>query len=394
MRTLAAILSATLVLPLAAQESPLPGRVAAANDFAFAMQRQLGAGNSFCSPYSVSAAFAICWAAATGATHDDIGKVLGFTQEPDAVHRAMAELQQQLTPQKATYELAVANRLWGNRREAPGYYQQPFLRAMQGYYGACFEAIDFAQPEAARQQINGWVSQQTKTRIPDLIPDGGVDPGTVFVITNAVYFKASWLDAFDPKLTRIGAFQVSEANSVQVPMMHRSGAYQVGGIDAAEVLALPYAGGELRMLVLLPKRGTAALEQSLTNELLQQARASLQQHQLGVALPRFSMSTAYPLHEKVLPAMGMKAPFAPSRDWAPLNGGRDPLFVSAVYHDAFVAVDEQGTEAAAATAIVMKRGGRPRLFTADRPFLFVIEHIETGLVLFVGRVADPSAKSS
>lgn len=370
--------------------SPLSQRVAAANDFAFAMQRQLDPGNSFCSPYSVSAAFAICWAATNGETHADIGKVLLFGQEAEVVHRTTAELQKSLTPSKAPYELAVANRLWGNQGESAGYYQQPFLQAMQRHYGACFESVDFSVPDAARTQINGWVSEQTRTRIPNLIPEGGVDASTVFVITNAVYFKATWQRAFDAKLTKEGEFRVDPEHAVKVPLMHQSGEFESGRVDECEALALPYEGGALRMLVLLPNQGVAELEQSLSHAMLGKVRASLRKQRLGVTLPRFQMSTAYPLHEKVLPALGMKAPFAPSNDWAPLNGGKEPLAISSVYHNAFVAVDEQGTEAAAATAIVAIRGGRPKSFVANRPFVFVIEHVETGLLLFVGRVQDPA----
>lgn len=366
-------------------------RAADANDFAGALQRQLPAGNAFWSPASVSAAFAICQAACDGATRADIDAVLHFAQLPEALHAAMAALQQRLQQQQKGCEVALANHLWGNRNAPKGYYQQPFLQAMQRRYGACFDLADFSQPDAARQLINRWVAGQTNQRIDELLPDGSIDASTVLVIANAIWFRGDWAVAFDPQKTRPGDFHLTAEHAVQVPLMRRHGELQLGSIDGAEVLALPYVGDRVRMLVLLPQDGLAALEGGLGSGLLAKARASLQKQTATVVLPRFELHSKCALHEQVLPALGMKAPFAPSRDWGPLNGGDDPLCISGVYHDAFVAVDEQGTEAAAATAIVTKRGGRPRQFVADRPFLFVIEDVATGLVLFSGRVVDPSA---
>ena len=275
-----------------------------------------------------------------------------------------------------------------------GYAFKPdFTQLLLKTYGAGLNDVDFAQTEQARKAINDWVSQQTKDKIKDLIPEGVLSDATRLVLTNAIYFKSNWAEKFEKDVTRDGPFKVSADKSVDVPMMHLTHRFRYMENDELQMLEMPYSRNELSMVILLPKKadGLADIEKNLTAANIGKEAVSVQ-----VTLPKFKITSAFGVGE-TLKAMGMTDAFDSKKaDFSGMTE-KEKLFISAVIHKAFVAVDEEGTEAAAATAVVMDAGAPPRqeeskVFKADHPFAFMIRHNATGAILFTGRVANPKAE--
>ncbi len=252
--------------------------------------------------------------------------------------------------------------------------------------------------------MNAWVEEQTENRIADLVPPGAIDARTRLVLVNAIYFLGDWAEPFDPSMTRRAAFHTSKAEKKDVPTMHHGGARRYARRGGVSVVELPYKGGSLSMVVVLPDRvdGLAAVEKSLDPAALDRLLASTQNQQVLVTIPKFEIEPASLALEEHLQAMGMGLAFQEGK--ADLTGMADPpdplerLFIGAALHKAFIRVNEKGTEAAAATAVIMEEGtgAAPKLveFTADHPFLLFIRDTASGLILFMGRVADPSAPSA
>jgi len=376
------------------------GMAEAVNAFAFDLYAQVrGAeGNLFLSPYSISSALAMTYAGARGQTADEMAATLKFPADwlaqPDRIHAAFAHLNADLNAEGKPYELTVANRLWGQA----GYGFLPaFLGVLGRHYGAGLEEVDFARrTEAARKTINAWVEKETRDKIKDLIPPGGVQPLTRLVLTNAIYFNGTWEDQFEKKRTKDADFFVTAANKVTVPMMYQTEHFQYADCDTFQMLQMPYKGGELAMVVLLPKQigGLPALEGQLSAAMIAERLRSLKHENVRLYLPRFTMTWRV-LLAGVLKKMGMPLAFNGAKaDFTAMNGGKEPLWIDEVIHKAFVDVNEEGTEAAAATAVVMIGTGMPRqpvVFRADRPFLFLIRDTRSGAVLFMGRVMNPKA---
>jgi serpin B len=366
------------------------------NRFAFDLYGRLRdrPGNLFASPYSLSTALAMTYAGARGRTAEEMAATLHFSLPPADLHPAFAALDRQLHDGKGRrYKLAVANALWGQEGET---FRPDFLRLLAENYGAGLRRVDFLSVEQARRTINSWVEEQTGGKIKDLLQPPLPGPDTSLVLTNAIYFKGDWASPFPKGATKDETFTVTEDKHVRVPMMHRTG--RLGYLDGGDfqALELPYAGDDLAMVVLLPKKadGLAEFEDSLTAERLSAWLAKLRPHRVDVALPRFKVEARFEL-EKVLPEMGMPLAFTPSADFSGMNGKRD-LFISAVIHKAFADVNEEGTEAAAATAVVITRAmavaPEPAVvFRTDHPFVFLIRHNRSGSLLFLGRVVDPRA---
>ena len=376
------------------------GMAEAVNAFAFDLYAQVrGAeGNLFLSPYSISSALAMTYAGARGQTADEMARTLKFPADwlaqPDRIHAAFAHLNADLNAEGKPYELTVANRLWGQT----GYGFLPaFLGVLGQHYGAGLQEVDFARrTEAARKTINAWVEKETRDKIKDLIPMGGVQPLTRLVLTNAIYFNGTWTHQFEKKRTRDADFLVTAANKVTVPMMYQTEHFQYADCDTFQMLQMPYKGGELAMVVLLPKQtgGLPALEGQLSAAMLAERLRSLKHENVRLYLPRFKMTWRV-LLAGVLKKMGMPLAFNGAKaDFTAMNGGKEPLWIDEVIHKAFVDVNEEGTEAAAATAVVMIGTGMPRqpvVFRADRPFLFLIRDTRSGAILFMGRVMNPKA---
>lgn len=351
-------------------------------------------GNLVISPASLSTALAMTWGGAKGETAAQMQKVLGFEGAPAEVLATAGQLTRSLESPARKFTFRAANRLFADKSFE---LLQPFVEQTQTAFGAGVERLDFhAGPEAARAHINGWVEQKTEQRVKELIPASGINGGTPLVLVNALYFLGNWERPFTKEATRAAAFHLSASEQVQVPTMSQLGPFSYakqGGLQAVE---LPYEGGELAMALVLPE-GTATLEtieRSLDAAKLAALFGALRSERVSLSLPKFELSPRDSLALAAhLPAMGMPDAFDPKKaDFTGLS--KAALFIGEVFHKGFLKVDEKGTEAAAASAVVMAPSGpapAPGLeLKLDRPFLFFIRDRKSGLILFMGRVSDPS----
>jgi serpin B len=371
------------------------------NAFAFDLYQTIreGESNLFYSPYSISLALAMTYPGAQGETKQQMADSLQFSLPEDRLHPAFNALGVTLASRgegaagrdEEGFRLNIVNAIWGQE----GYAFLPdFLDVLAENYGAGLRLLDFVQaPEESRATINDWVSEQTEGRIEDLIPQGVINALTRLVLTNAIYFNAAWNAPFRPELTEEGTFHLLDGGEVKVPMMKRtvSRGYAEGeGYQAVELL---YDGRELSMVLLLPDAGQfEAFEDRLDAERVGAIVRDLAGWDVALTMPKFEFESDFFL-EEALSAMGMPDAFSPEdADFSGITGNRE-LFIEDVIHKAFVSVDESGTEAAAATAVVVALTGAFEEHievTVDRPFIFLIRDIETGVILFVGRVVDPS----
>jgi len=370
--------------------------VAGNNAFAFDLYHvfRTDDGNLFFSPFSISTALAMTYAGAAGQTELEMAEVLHFTLGREALHPAYGALLESVDRGNAlpNYTLETANRLW----TATTYtFQEEFLNTTREDYGAEAARTDFAaDPEGARTRINDWVAARTHERISDLFPAGTITTQTALVLANAIYLQGSWETRFDPAATRSETFFVSPDREVTVPLMHGRPKALFGHTDGVYFLELPYSGEDLSMELLLPERkdGLAALETALSEETLSRWRDHASEQEPEVYLPRFSFRWKNRL-AATLTALGMPSAFDPMRaDFSRMTGHRN-LKIDRVLHQAFVTVNEEGTEAAAATGGGFGPTSVPDQFRADHPFVFLIRDRVTGAVLFLGRVIDPGASA-
>ncbi|MFO0744817.1 MAG: serpin family protein [Myxococcota bacterium] len=391
--------------PLKPEPKPAPGVVAAPtaapdpaaialakpyNDFGFDLWRELAAdagGNLALSPASLSLAFSMTYAGARGSTADDMKKVLHLGAVADP-HTAAGLAIARWNGEGKPYALRIANRLFG---EATAPFETPFLDRMKAAYGAPLEPVDFEHSfDAARRHINDWVADRTEDKIRDLLPDGSLDELTRLVLVNAIYFKGQWAARFDAAQTKDGAFHAA-AGDVKVPFMHRSGSMLTGGGELAQVVELPYVGGDLAMDLVLPKGDLKSLAGLDADGLAALVGTLYENEEVELALPRFRIETpAMPLKQPLL-KLGMGKAFDHDADFSGMSSLR-PLFIDDAFHKVFVEVNEEGTEAAAATAVVMATESAriPLELRFDRPFMFFIRDVKTGHVLFMGRVVNPA----
>lgn len=368
--------------------------------FAFDLYHQLAedSENLFYSPHSISLALAMTYAGARSETEQQMAQAMRFGLPQERLHTAFNGLDQELSARGEGaqgkdgegFRLNIVNAIWGQKDYN---FLQGYLDTLARNYGAGLRVLDFiGAPEPSRITINDWVEEQTEDRIKDLIPEGGINSLTRLVLTNAVYFNAAWASQFEESLTTSGPFHLLDGAEVDVPMMRQTDGFgYVGGPDF-EVVELPYDGHELSMVILLPAAGRfEAFEDSLDYGVVESAIGSLQRTQVALTMPRFKMETEFSLKSALL-ALGMGIAFEPgAADFSGMDGGRD-LFIADVVHKAFVEVDEAGTEAAAATAVIMEATAMPTQpveLTIDRPFVFLIRDTETNSILFVGRVMNP-----
>src|SRR6185295_10729989 len=326
------------------------------NEFAtdlYARLRSDKSSNLFFSPYSISTALAMTYAGAEGPTEVQIAKVLHFPVPEPKLHPAFNTLRKSLVVSNKTpgFQLRAANRLWGQK----GFHFLPeFLQVTNDNYGAELGLLDFKQSEVARKTINSWIEEQTDRKIQDLIAPGVLTADTRLVLTNAIYFKGRWTHEFSKSATTDAPFHTSDSQRITVPMMHQTHRLRYGASDNLQLLELPYVGdGRLSMLILLPNKidGLTDLEKRLTNENLQKWSAGLKSREVKVHLPRFKMTSEFSLGD-LLASMGMPLAFSDKADFSRMST-EEQLFISAVIHKAFVDVNEEGTEAAAATAVMM-----------------------------------------
>jgi len=393
------VLSAFCLRPGQAAKPPA-GKAAAAslasgnNAFALDLYAKLrtGEGNLFFSPYSISTALAMTYAGARGETERQMAGVLHFDLPQSELHPALGAMVNDLNARgKKGYQLVVANALWGQK----GYrFLTEFLGLTRTHYGAGLNEVDFARAaDAARKTINAWVEKQTRDKIRDLIKPGVLGSLTRLVLTNAIYFKGDWASQFKERSTRDEPFTMLDGKQVHVPIMNQTTEFRYMETDSFQALEMPYVGEELSIVVFLPRKtdGLPAFEQSLSADNLTTWLSRLRKRKVLVGFPRFKMTSSFELAD-VLKAMGMATAFTGAADFSGMTGGKD-LHISNVIHKAFVEVNEEGTEAAAATAVVMRlTAALPEptpSFRADHPFLFLIRDNKTHSILFLGRVLNP-----
>ncbi|MDE2816615.1 MAG: serpin family protein [Chloroflexota bacterium] len=375
--------------------------------FAFDLYRALRVeeGNLFYSPYSISLALAMTYAGASGQTESQMAETLYFTLSQEKLHSTFNALALELASRGEggqvkkgqEFRLNVVNAVWGQQDHE---FREAFLDILAESYGAGVRPADFvAAPEESRLTINDWVADNTEDRIKDLIPPDVIDPLTRMVLTNAIYFKAAWAFPFDAANTRDHPFYLLDGSSVDVPMMSSEEEFSYAAGDGYQVVDLPYAGFALSMIIMLPDKGQfAAFEASLDAALVDRIVANFGERLVELDLPKFTYESQFRLGE-TLRSMGMSDAFASdAADFSGMDGksclAGDPecLYIREVVHKAFVSVDEKGTEAAAATAVVMQTESAPPprvKVTVDRPFIFLIRDRATGSILFVGRVTHP-----
>ncbi len=347
-------------------------------------------GNLIVSPFSISTALGMTYGAARTETAGQMAEVLAFALPQDRVHAAFGKLIDALLADETGQEFAVANALWA--QEGYGILAE-YLDLVRAQYSAAVEEVDFrAQSEDARLRINAWVAEQTRDRIDELLTPGTVGAGTRLVLVNAIYLLAAWERPFSPERTIPASFDLSSGETVPVSMMTQTADFPHASLDTVQLLELPYEEDDLSLLLALPSPGStlSEVEEALTQDTLAGWVNALEVRSVSVSLPPFRLRTALSLRD-VLTEMGMPLAFSEMADFSGLTGSAD-LLLDDVIHEAFIEVDEQGTEAAAATAVVIRTTAMPFdpvSFVADRPFLFVLRDRNTGTVLFMGRVEDP-----
>jgi len=343
------------------------------------------------SPFSVAAAMSMTLAGARGRTASEIASALSL-QHPDTIHADLKDLMAGLiTGAGSSDKLAIANALWPQQGAN---ILTPFLETVRQNYQAESKALDFQRAaEPSRQEINRWVADHTAGKILDLLGPGTITPLTRLVLTNAIYFKGSWASAFDPTRTSDEPFYLNGGSTVSTPMMHRDGRYAYSANGDMQVLELPYKDGRLSMVIVLPakKDGLAKLESQLTDENLRKWAAAGPARTVHVALPKFKLGSAFSLND-ALRQIGIRDAFSDAADFSGINGQKN-LSLTAVVHKAMIEVNEQGTEAAAATGAVIGLTStmrpEPDVFRADHPFLYLIRDRKTNCLLFAGRVVNP-----
>jgi serpin B len=357
-------------------------------------------GNLFYSPYSTSLALAMTYAGARGETAEQMADTLHFDLSQDKLHPAFNNLDTEIGKRgegaqgkdDEGFRLNIVNAIWGQKDYK---FLSEFLDTLAQNYGAGLRILDFAEaPEDSRITINDWVSEQTEDRIKDLIPQGAIDSLTRLVLTNAIYFNAAWQFPFNENATHDGTFHLLDGIEVTVPMMKQTETYGYTEGHGYQAVELLYDSRELSMVILLPRMGQfEAFEGSIGSQQVTSIIDNLEHGRVILTMPKFDFESEFSLSE-TLAATGMPVAFSGQADFSGMTGNRE-LFIKEVIHKAFVSVDEAGTEAAAATAVIMPASippGEPVEVTIDRPFIFFIRDIPTDSIIFVGHVLNPAVE--
>jgi len=375
------------------------GNSAFAFDLYHAVLENEDVDNFFYSPYSISLALAMTYAGARGETAQQMADTIHFLLSQQRLHPAFNSLDIELSQRgegakgkdDEGFRLNVVNAIWG-QKEYP--FLTAFLDTLAENYGAGLRTLDFySDPEGSRQIINQWVSEQTEERIKDLLAKGDIVPDTILVLTNAIYFNAAWLYPFEEGLTQEGTFHLLDGGTVTVPMMRQTESFRYTEGENYQAVDLPYDGNELSMVILLPREGEfESFEGELEVQRVADIVDALSYSPIALTMPKFKYESKIYLQE-ILAEMGMPIAFTPGADLSGMVSPPNSPWIDKVIHQSFVDVDEAGTEAAAATAVVMIESaapGEPKEVNIDRPFVFLIRDMKTGTILFVGRVLNPS----
>lgn len=390
----------TSILASAAPARPGQAQMFIDGNTAFALdlyaQLKSSPGNLFFSPYSISTALGMTYLGARGDTEKQMARVLHLSAPQSAVPKAFGQLQNELSEaakQQGT-QLNIANALWAQQGHP---FLPDFVQAAKLAYQANINSADFVhEAEPARNEINRWIAEETKEKIQDILPAGSLTALTRLVLANAIYFKGAWAQQFNKSQTATQPFHLTPVSQAEVSLMHQTESVnymQEGDFQAVEV---PYVGNQLSMLILLPSRvdGLTSLENRLSPALLSKSLSKMRQQKVDLFLPRFKLESGFELSQ-TLSKMGMPDAFDSKADFSGMDDAQD-LFVSAVFHKAWAEVNEEGTEAAAATAVLLQKMAVVKeppipLFRADHPFLFLIRETRSGSILFLGRLSDPKA---
>ncbi len=368
--------------------------VDANNQFAFDLYSQLKENkdeNIFFSPYSIHVALTMTYEGARGQTEEEMRSVLYVPKDADVRRAEFAQIYNELNRKGKEYDLSTANALWAH---IDYQFLEEYITTVEKYYGGKVTNLDFVkESEESRQTINTWVEEQTHNKIKDLIPKGVLNDLTRLVLTNAIYFKGTWVKQFNKEDTQNEDFTTSSGQIVNVPMMRLTGddaEFNYAETDEMQLLELPYTGEDVSMLIILPKENLDHVEDTISNEKLSEWKTMLEKQRVDIYIPKFTFETKYFMVD-ILKKMGMPSAFdAKLADFSGMDGTKR-LLIQNVIHQAFVEVNEEGTEAAAATAVVVgdESVGLIPIFRADHPFIFIIIQKDTGTILFLGRVCDP-----
>lgn len=371
--------------------------VNAMNNFSFNLYNKLFSNeeNVFYSPYSVFTALAMTYEGAVGDTALDMAKVLGIPNNNETVLKTIKSLYEYLN-QNDFYNISTANALWIRENFK---LLESYIDTIVNYYGGEASEIDFSNPEEASEIINLWVENHTNGLIEDLVPPNAIDPFyTYLILTNAIHFKGTWETRFEVDNTTNRSFYLPDGEEIKVPTMsivNTNNTFNYTETDELQLLELPYTGKDMSMIILLPKNGynLSTVRNSFNNENLSSWQESFNETELDIYLPKFKIETTYGMVD-YLQVLGMNKPFSDSADFSNITDEAD-LFISDVIHKAYIEVDEEGTEAAAATAVIMATTSvdpnQPERieFRADQPFTFLIQQKTTGNILFMGNVINP-----
>ena len=344
--------------------------------------------NIFYSPYSISSAFAITYEGARGKTAKEIQSVFRFPLNNDTRRNEFLEIYNELNKDNKKYQLNTANALWAAKNYK---FLEEYFNVIKKYYGGNVTNLDFINdPEGSRKIINDWVEDQTNDKIKDLIPQGVIDALTRLVITNAIYFKGKWKKQFDEKYTSERDFNIDSNKSVKVPMMYLKDKFNYTKTEELQIIELPYKGNDISMLIFLPNENNISIiDKAINVQNLTTWKENLTESKVKLYLPKFTFETKYSLIE-TLNKMGMITAFSGGADFSGMDGSKN-LFIKSVIHQAFINVNEEGTEAAAATSVTSATCiDMTPVFRADHPFIFLIQERESGNILFMGRAMDPT----
>ncbi len=353
-----------------------------------------GDGNLFFSPYSISSALSMTYEGAKGQTAEEIQLVLHLPDDKNRIHSDFKSIYTELNKAEKTYKLTTANALWA-QEDYP--FVDEYFNVVEEYYDGKVTNLDFKKDtENSRVTINNWVEDKTNDKIQDLIPTGMLTPDTRLVLTNAIYFKANWSNQFDAEDTRDGKFKLNSGQEVDTRLMHKTSNYNYGETSDLQILEMDYLDNDLSMIMILPKDNKLGkVEDDISKDKLEDWKNDMQTEKVRVTMPKFKFETKY-FMAKDLKEMGMPTAFKyPDADFTGMSP-IDELYIDEVIHQTFIEVAEYGTEAAAATAVIMRAGStgepieEPKIFNADHSFIFIIQQKDSGNILFMGRMSDPT----
>jgi len=349
--------------------------------------------NIFFSSYSISSALTMTYEGAKGQTAEEMKKVLHLPSDKNITRSDFRTINEEINAENKSFQLSVVNALWA-QEEYP--FIEDYFTIVDTYYGGKVSNLNFANnAESSRKEINDWVEQQTSNRIKNLLSKGSVSPSTKLILTNAIYFKGDWNNKFKTRYTEKEKFMLSSGQEVNVLMMHKTSYYNYGETNNVQILEMDYEGREISMLVILPKENSDVIDKDIDGKTIREWQDSVGRAKVEVSFPKFKFETEYSMAND-LQQMGMSAAFNPTMaDFTGMTT-KEELFISQVVHKTFVEVTEEGTEAAAATAVSMMASsagpGEPeeiKVFKADHPFIFIIQQKDSGNILFMGKVNNP-----